>query len=100
MAIAVRVLDNYVGGSWTPSSSSDGLDVTNPANGEVLARVPLSSRADLDAAVDAARAALPAWRAVSTIGRARKLFDLRERLGARQGGLARSAAPQRGRTRA
>ena len=61
----VRLLDNYVGGSWTPSPSSEALPVTNPATGEVLARVPLSSAADLDAAVDAARAALPAWRAVS-----------------------------------
>jgi malonate-semialdehyde dehydrogenase (acetylating)/methylmalonate-semialdehyde dehydrogenase len=98
MAIAVRVLDNYVAGNWTPSSSSDGLDVTNPANGEVLARVPLSSRADLDAAVDAARAALPAWRAVSTIGRARKLFELRERLVARQEDLARSVTTEMGKT--
>src|SRR3954453_20098889 len=98
MAIAVRVLDNYIGGSWTPSSSSDGLDVTNPANGEVLARVPLSARSDLDAAVEAARAALPAWRAVSTIGRARKLFDLRERLVARQEDLARSVTTEMGKT--
>ena len=40
---ATRVLDNYIGGSWTPAASSDQLDVTNPATGEVLARVPLSS---------------------------------------------------------
>src|SRR3954454_23548137 len=98
MAIAVRVLDNYIGGSWTPSSSTDELDVTNPATGEVLARVPLSTRSDLDAAVDAARAALPAWRAVSTIGRARKLFDLRERLVARQEDLARSVTTEMGKT--
>src|SRR3954468_17445275 len=98
MAIAVRVLDNYVGGGWTPSSSSDGLDVTNPASGEVLARVPLSSAADLDAAVTAAREALPAWRAVSTIGRARKLFELRARLVARHEELARSVTTEMGKT--
>ena len=80
MAIAVRVLDNYVGGRWTESSSDDGLDVINPASGELLARVPLSSAADLDAAVAAARAALPAWRSVSVIERARRLFELRARL--------------------
>jgi malonate-semialdehyde dehydrogenase (acetylating) / methylmalonate-semialdehyde dehydrogenase len=98
MAIAVRVLDNYVGGSWTPSSSSEGLDVTNPATGEVLARVPLSSRADLDAAVDAARAALPAWRGVSVIERARKLFVLRAGLDARREDLARSVTTEMGKT--
>ena len=56
------MLDNYVGGSWTPASSSERLDVTNPATGETLAQVPLSNAADLDAAVRAARAALPEWR--------------------------------------
>src|SRR3954468_15608759 len=98
MAIAVRVLDNYVGGGWTPSSSSDGLDVTNPASGEVLARVPLSSAADLDAAVQAARDALPAWRAVGPIARARKLFELRARLVARHEELARSVTTEMGKT--
>jgi malonate-semialdehyde dehydrogenase (acetylating)/methylmalonate-semialdehyde dehydrogenase len=98
MAIAVRVLDNYIGGSWTPSSSDEALDVTNPASGEVLARVPLSSHGDLDSAVAAARAALPAWRAVSVIARARKLFELREQLVARQEDLARSVTTEMGKT--
>jgi malonate-semialdehyde dehydrogenase (acetylating) / methylmalonate-semialdehyde dehydrogenase len=72
---ATRVLDNYIAGRWTPATgATDELDVTNPATGEVLARVPLSGSADLDAAVDAARAALKPWREVSTIARARKLF--------------------------
>jgi malonate-semialdehyde dehydrogenase (acetylating)/methylmalonate-semialdehyde dehydrogenase len=72
--------------------------VANPATGEVLARVPLSGSADLDAAVDAARAALRPWREVSTIGRARKLFELRERLVARQEDLARSVTTEMGKT--
>jgi malonate-semialdehyde dehydrogenase (acetylating) / methylmalonate-semialdehyde dehydrogenase len=98
MAIAVRVLDNYIGGRWTPASSDDELDVTNPATGEVLARVPLSSRSDLDAAVDAARAALPAWRSVSVIERARKLFVLRAELDVRREDLARSVTIEMGKT--
>jgi malonate-semialdehyde dehydrogenase (acetylating) / methylmalonate-semialdehyde dehydrogenase len=97
-ATAVRLLDNYVGGRWTASTSSEALDVTNPATGEALARVPLSSAADLDAAVRAAREALPAWRAVSTIARARKLFELRERLLARREDLARSVTTEMGKT--
>ncbi len=65
---SVRTLDNYVAGRWVPASAATGeLDVTNPATGEVLARVPLSGRADLDAAVAAARGALAEWRAVSVI---------------------------------
>jgi malonate-semialdehyde dehydrogenase (acetylating)/methylmalonate-semialdehyde dehydrogenase len=94
-----RLLDNYVGGSWTAAAHATGeLDVANPATGESLARVPLSGRGDLDAAVAAARAALPAWRAVSTIGRARIMFDLRERLVARTDDLARSVTAEMGKT--
>src|SRR5689334_23071046 len=54
------VLRNYVGGAWVESGSGELLDVTEPASGTILARVPLSGAADLDAAVEAARAALPA----------------------------------------
>src|SRR6201999_3226976 len=96
---ATRTLDNYTAGQWTPvTDASDVLDVTNPATGETLARVPLSGWADLDAAVTAARAALRPWREVSTIARARKLFELRERLVARSEDLARSVTTEMGKT--
>jgi malonate-semialdehyde dehydrogenase (acetylating)/methylmalonate-semialdehyde dehydrogenase len=95
---ATRLLDNYVAGRWTPAGSADALDVVNPATSEVLARVPLSSSGDLDAAVRAAREALPAWRAVSVIGRSQKLFALRERLVARREELARSVTVEMGKT--
>jgi malonate-semialdehyde dehydrogenase (acetylating) / methylmalonate-semialdehyde dehydrogenase len=95
---ATRLLDNYVAGRFTPAAASDALDVTNPATGAVLARVPLSSAADLDAAVRAAREALPAWRAVSVIERGRRLFALREGLDARRDELARSVTTEMGKT--
>src|SRR5215211_1834377 len=95
---STRLLDNYVAGRWTPATADEALDVTNPATGEVLARVPLSSGADLDTAVEAARAALPEWRAVAVIERARKLFTLRERLDARREELARSVTTEMGKT--
>jgi malonate-semialdehyde dehydrogenase (acetylating)/methylmalonate-semialdehyde dehydrogenase len=93
-----RVLDNYIGGAWTAAGSSERLDVTNPATGEVLARVPLSNAGDLDAAVRAAREALPAWREVSVIARARLLFALRQGLDARREELARSVTSEMGKT--
>jgi malonate-semialdehyde dehydrogenase (acetylating)/methylmalonate-semialdehyde dehydrogenase len=94
-----RLLENYVAGRWTPATAaSDVLDVTNPATGETLARVPLSGAADLDAAVQAARAASKPWREVSTIARARKLFELRQRLSARSEELACSVTTEMGKT--
>jgi malonate-semialdehyde dehydrogenase (acetylating)/methylmalonate-semialdehyde dehydrogenase len=94
----VRLLDNYVAGGWRPAAGADALDVSNPATGAVLARVPMSGAADLDAAVTAARAALPEWRAVSVIERARKLFALREQLDARREELAQSVTAEMGKT--
>jgi malonate-semialdehyde dehydrogenase (acetylating)/methylmalonate-semialdehyde dehydrogenase len=95
---SVRLLDNYIGGQWTPATGDDELEVTNPANGEALARVPLSSSADLDAAVNAARAAVPEWRAVSVIARSQYLFALREGLRERKDELARSVTTEMGKT--
>src|SRR5918998_3630535 len=93
-----RLLDNYVGGRWTPSTSQEALPITNPATGETLARVPLSSADDLDAAVRAAREALPVWRGVSVIERGRRLFALRQALDARREELARSVTTEMGKT--
>ncbi len=98
-AAPTRLLQNYIAGGWTPArAATEVLDVTDPATGAALARVPLSGAADLDDAVAAARAALPQWRAVSTIARARKLFELRERLVARAEDMARSVTAEMGKT--
>jgi malonate-semialdehyde dehydrogenase (acetylating)/methylmalonate-semialdehyde dehydrogenase len=97
-ATATRLLDNYVAGTWTPATATATLDVTNPATGAALARVPLSTRHDLDAAVRAARLALPVWREVSTVERARRLFDLRAGLLERREDLARSVTTEMGKT--
>lgn len=51
---------NYVGGRFVESGTRL-LEVTDPSTGEVISHVPLSSPGDLDAAVAAARAALPSW---------------------------------------
>ena len=94
-----RLLENYVNGSWVPAAgATETLDVRNPATGELLAQVPLSGADDLDAAVRAARAALPGWRGVSTIERARTLFELRNRLEARREELARAVTSEMGKT--
>jgi malonate-semialdehyde dehydrogenase (acetylating)/methylmalonate-semialdehyde dehydrogenase len=97
-AADVRTLSNYVGGAWVPSATSERLDVADPASGEVLARVPLSTAAELDVAVAAARTALPEWRAVSVIERGRRLFTLRDALVRRREDLARSVTAEMGKT--
>ena len=92
------VLRNYVAGNWVAAETDETLDVTNPATGAPLTRVPMSGAAEVDEAVRAARAALPAWRSTSTVARARKLFALREGLLARSEDLARTVTSEMGKT--
>src|SRR5579871_4213277 len=91
-------LENFIGGSWVASRASDSLEVHNPATGTVIAHVPLGGRDDVEAAVTAARAALPGWRAVPVIRRARLLFGLRQALAERTDDLARSVTREMGKT--
>ncbi|HEY6399398.1 MAG TPA: CoA-acylating methylmalonate-semialdehyde dehydrogenase, partial [Solirubrobacteraceae bacterium] len=95
---ATRAVQNYVGGRWTPSRSPQLLDVTNPATGAVLARAPLSTRDDVDAAVRAARRAFAEWRERPVIARAQWLFSLRQALVTRADDLARSVTREMGKT--
>jgi malonate-semialdehyde dehydrogenase (acetylating)/methylmalonate-semialdehyde dehydrogenase len=95
----ISVLTNYIAGEWRPAGSeAQLLDVVSPASGDVLARVPLSTPDDLDAAVEAARRALPQWRGTSPIARSRKLFELHAGLLAREHELARSVTTEMGKT--
>jgi malonate-semialdehyde dehydrogenase (acetylating) / methylmalonate-semialdehyde dehydrogenase len=93
-----RRLENFIDGRWVAASTDRSLEVHNPASGAVLAHVPLSGRDDVEAAVAAARAVLPAWRSVPVIRRARLLFALREGLVARADELARSVTSEMGKT--
>src|SRR5882757_3013395 len=54
---------NYIGGAFVEHDAGRYLDVFNPAEGNVISRVPLSAGADVDRAVQAAKAAFPGWSA-------------------------------------
>jgi len=69
----MRQIDHFFVGSSGGASARQG-DVFDPNNGEVQAKVALGSKADLDRAVAAAKAAQPAWAAVNPQRRARVMF--------------------------
>jgi malonate-semialdehyde dehydrogenase (acetylating) / methylmalonate-semialdehyde dehydrogenase len=93
---AARILANCIGGRWVVAKASGLLDVTNPANGEVLARAPLSGVAEIEAAVAAATAALPDWRARSVGERTEFIYALREKFRQRIDELAASITREGG----
>ncbi|KAH1356908.1 hypothetical protein KXX33_006914 [Aspergillus fumigatus] len=64
---------NYIDGKWVEAESQKRFDVTNPANGNVIGSCPESDAKDAQKAIDAAAAALPAWRSLSGRNRGRIL---------------------------
>ena len=67
---------HFINGAWTKPAKGARFDVINPATGKVLAKVAQGSKGDVDAAVKAARKALPAWRKLSGHQRAKHLYAL------------------------
>jgi len=63
----------YINGQWLDADSAVTITVTNPANGEVLGTIPEMGAAETQIAIDAANAALPAWRGLTAKERAVKL---------------------------
>jgi malonate-semialdehyde dehydrogenase (acetylating)/methylmalonate-semialdehyde dehydrogenase len=94
----IQELQNYVGGGWSRSGAQEYVDVTNPATAELLARTPLSTSADVDAAVQAAADAFPAWRRTPPGERIQYLFKLKNLLEEHLGELARLITVENGKT--
>jgi len=94
----IRELRNYVDGAWNEPAGRDVLDVENPSTGGTIARVPLSSAADLDAAVAAARAAFPAWSTTPVDKRVAPLFRLAALIRDNRETLARQITEENGKS--
>ncbi|GAB3171840.1 aldehyde dehydrogenase family protein [Streptomyces incanus] len=86
----------YIDGAWRPAAGQDVIEVVNPADGQVIATVPAGTVEDVDAAVRAARAALPAWAATAPAERAARLAALRDVLAARRDEIAQTVTAELG----
>lgn len=75
---AVRTVSNWINGGIQEAHSDRWADVYDSASGEKCAQVVMSSEADVDAALTAAKAALPGWSGTSVLRRARVMFRLKE----------------------
>jgi len=75
MAAATKTkLRNFIGGKAVEPAEGGMEEVVNPATGEAIAEAPLSTKADVDAAVAAAKGAFEAWAATPPGERARALL--------------------------
>ena len=93
-------LINYINGKWVSSSSTDHVDVLNPATGEVLAKVPSgkAAGADVEKAVEAAHNAYLHWKDIPVLKRIQPLFKLKQLLDDNAAEIARLITLESGKT--
>ncbi|MEM6903426.1 MAG: aldehyde dehydrogenase family protein, partial [Pseudomonadota bacterium] len=82
---------------WTGSATRHA-DIFNPATGAVTGQVTLASKADVDAVVDVAAKAFPAWAATPPAKRATVMFDFRDLLKKHTDELAELLSAEHGKT--
>jgi malonate-semialdehyde dehydrogenase (acetylating)/methylmalonate-semialdehyde dehydrogenase len=89
-------LTHFIGGAHVPGKSGRFLDVTNPNTGEVTARTPLASAAELRSAVEVTAKAFPDWAATNPQRRARVMFEFKRLLEANMDELAHMLSAEHG----
>jgi malonate-semialdehyde dehydrogenase (acetylating)/methylmalonate-semialdehyde dehydrogenase len=96
--VSIETIPNYIGGAWVPSRAAAHVDVHDPARGVVIARTPMSTVAEVDAAVAAAGRAFLDWRETPPVVRARVMFRFRQALEDHFEELARQVTTEHGKT--
>src|ERR1700743_3076726 len=93
-ATAVEIHGNFIDGREVEAGNGELLDVRNPATGDVIARIPNSTAADIDRAMKSARAAFEgkAWGGMDTRARARLINRLADAFEANLDALYRLGA--------
>lgn len=76
--VEVPAARNLIGGEWRAAASGDAAPVLDPRHGKPMSSVPMSGAADVDAAVQAGRAAFEEWRRWPIRERAQVFYRLRE----------------------
>jgi betaine-aldehyde dehydrogenase len=95
-----RTLRNFVNGQQVDAADGRTSDVINPATGEVYAQAPLSSAADVDAAMTAAATAFEGWRDSTPSDRQRALLRIADAFEARTDELVAAEVDNTGKPRA
>ncbi|OYD83730.1 aldehyde dehydrogenase family protein [Azospirillum brasilense] len=81
--------DCFIDGQWRPAHSRETLEILDPADGAVLARIARGGASDIDEAVRAAQTALPGWADCVPVQRGRVLHAIARRILEEQDRLAR-----------
>ena len=85
-----------IAGDWTESRSGGTFEVTNPANGETITKLPDGGREEATRAIDAAYEAFPAWAAATAYDRSAILYRAWQLMIERKDHLARTMTEEQG----
>jgi len=85
----VKTYQQFIGGEWVDSASGETLDVENPADGKVIAKVQASGAEDVDRAANAAATAFATWQHTTPAERSGMLLKLADGIEARADELGR-----------
>src|SRR5271154_7016649 len=98
IATDVRTLKFYVNGKWEEAEGSATHPVTNPATGEVIARVPFATAAQVDRVARLAHAAFLGWREVPVVDRVQVFYRYKALLEKHVDEVARILSTENGKT--
>ncbi|CAG9619431.1 CoA-acylating methylmalonate-semialdehyde dehydrogenase [Sutcliffiella rhizosphaerae] len=90
------VLKNFIDGNWVQTNGVEYLDVINPATKACLAKVPISTKEDVEAAVRAAKTSFKTWRSTPVPKRARILYAYHHLLAKHHDELAKLIVQENG----
>lgn len=96
--MSVKLIQNFIAGKLCHPANADKLSVTNPATGEITGEVALSSAAEVDQAVQAAKTAIVKWATTPPLRRARVMFRFLELLQQNHNRLAEAITKEHGKT--
>lgn len=94
----VTIAKNFINGAWIKSCGTDMLEIINPATRELLGKTPMGTAQDVDAAVNAAQNAFPAWKSTPAPDRIQYLFLLKAKLEEHFEDLAQMITREHGKT--
>ncbi len=96
--MSTKILKNYINGKWVEAENSGFLDVENPSTGEIIAKNPLTTKAETLRAIKAASAAYPSWSQTPVSRRVQPMFKLVELIKQNEEKIARQLTEENGKS--
>ena len=96
--MSIKTVRNYINGKWVEAENAGFVDIENPSTGEIIAKVPLSTPAEVNRAIDAADIAYKTWSKTPVARRVQPLYKFAELLRANEEKIARVLSEEMGKS--